>query len=67
MLLISDVGRGEPVSLGAALIAGKKVTPDATLLLMQEHREVQECRDRRDHRVPLENRYLEQKVSIFFL
>lgn len=39
MLLISDVGRGEPVSLGAALIAGKKVTPDATLLLMQEHRE----------------------------
>lgn len=30
---------GDPVSLGAALVAGKKVPPDATLLLIQDHRE----------------------------
>lgn len=38
-MLIADVGVGEPVSLGAALIADKKVRPDATLLLAQDHRE----------------------------
>lgn len=37
--LIVDRGMGDPVSLGAALVAGKKVAPDATLLLAQDHRE----------------------------
>jgi hypothetical protein len=31
---------GDPVSLFAALTAGKKVAPDATDLLMQDHRQV---------------------------
>jgi ferritin-like metal-binding protein YciE/hemerythrin-like domain-containing protein len=39
MIPIADPGVGEPVSLGAALIADKKVRPDATLLLIQDHRE----------------------------
>lgn len=39
MPMIADRGVGEPVSLGAALIADKKVRPDATLLLTQDHRE----------------------------
>lgn len=34
-----DRGTGDPVSLGAALLSGKKVRPDATLLLTQDHRE----------------------------
>lgn len=33
----ADRGRADPVSLGAALIAGKKVAPDVTLLLAQDH------------------------------
>jgi ferritin-like metal-binding protein YciE len=39
MIAIADAGVGEPISLGAALIADKKVRPDATLLLTQDHRE----------------------------
>lgn len=35
----TDPGKRDPVSLEAALIAGKKVPPDATLLLNQDHRE----------------------------
>ncbi|HEY8518937.1 MAG TPA: DUF892 family protein [Gammaproteobacteria bacterium] len=38
--LIADRGMGEPISLGAALVAGKKVPPDATQLLMEDHRVV---------------------------
>lgn len=34
-----DWHMGDPVSLSAMLIAGKKVAPDATLLLEQDHRE----------------------------
>jgi ferritin-like metal-binding protein YciE/hemerythrin superfamily protein len=37
---IADRGRGEPISLGAALLAGKKVPPDVTQLLMDDHRVV---------------------------
>src|SRR5690606_25016034 len=37
---IADRGTGEPISLGAALIAGKKVAPDATELLAEDHRVV---------------------------
>lgn len=36
---IADPPAGEPVSFGAALIADKKVRPDATRLLAQDHRE----------------------------
>lgn len=36
--LIADRGAGEPISLGAALIAGKKVAPDTTSLLAEDHR-----------------------------
>jgi len=36
---VADRGTGEPISLGAALRAGKKVAPDATELLMQDHME----------------------------
>lgn len=50
--LIADRGMGEPISLGAALVAGKKVAPDATLLLAQDHLEafsyfdwVEQCAD----------------------
>ena len=39
-MLIADRGVGEPVSLGAALLAGKKVGPDVTNLLMEDHRVV---------------------------
>jgi ferritin-like metal-binding protein YciE len=35
---IADSGRGEPISLRAALTAGKKVAPDATKLLAEDHR-----------------------------
>jgi ferritin-like metal-binding protein YciE/iron-sulfur cluster repair protein YtfE (RIC family) len=38
--LIADRGTGEPISLGAALLAGKKVAPDVTGLLMEDHRTV---------------------------
>lgn len=38
--LIADRGTGEPISLGAALIAGKKVPPDVTQLLTEDHRVV---------------------------
>ena len=37
---IADRGTGEPISLGAALLAGKKVPPDATGLLADDHRVV---------------------------
>ncbi len=37
---IADRGTGEPISLGAALLAGKKVAPDATTLLEEDHRVV---------------------------
>lgn len=36
--LIADRGTGEPISLGAALIAGKKVPPNANELLKEDHR-----------------------------
>jgi ferritin-like metal-binding protein YciE/hemerythrin superfamily protein len=39
--LIADRGTGEPVSFGAALIAGKKVGVDVTALLAEDHRVVQ--------------------------
>lgn len=38
--LVADRGAGEPISLGAALAAGKKVAPQATGLLAQDHRVV---------------------------
>jgi len=38
--LMADRGTGEPISLGAALITGKKVPPDVTGLLMEDHRTV---------------------------
>lgn len=38
--LVADRGRGEPISLGAALMAGKKVAPDVTNLLTEDHRTV---------------------------
>lgn len=39
-MLVADRGTGEPISLGAALLAGKKVAPDVTGLLMEDHRTV---------------------------
>ena len=36
--MIADRGMGEPISLGAALVAGKKVAPDVTSLLTEDHR-----------------------------
>src|SRR5690554_2418558 len=39
-IMIADRGTGEPISLGAALLAGKKVGPDVTNLLMEDHRVV---------------------------
>lgn len=39
MPLCADRGMGEPISLTALLAAGKKVNPDATLLLTMDHRE----------------------------
>lgn len=51
--LVADRGTGEPISLGAALLAGKKVPPDATGFLAEDHRVVlgwfdwyAECEDR---------------------
>lgn len=38
--LVADRGTGEPISLGAALLAGKKVPPEATGLLAEDHRVV---------------------------
>lgn len=38
--LIADRGMGEPISLGAALISGKKVPPDVLNLLAEDHRVV---------------------------
>lgn len=35
--MIADRGMGEPISLGAMLVAGKKPAPDATELLIQDH------------------------------
>lgn len=37
---IADRGTGEPVSLGASLVAGKKVRPDVVSLLKEDHRVV---------------------------
>jgi ferritin-like metal-binding protein YciE len=39
-VMIADRGTGEPISLGAALLAGKKVAPDVINLLMEDHRVV---------------------------
>jgi ferritin-like metal-binding protein YciE len=39
-LLIADRGTGEPISLGAVLAAGKKVGPDVTKFLADDHRTV---------------------------
>ncbi len=39
-LLVADRDTGEPVSLGAALGAGKKVGPEATAFLTDDHRTV---------------------------
>ncbi|MEX0759848.1 MAG: hemerythrin domain-containing protein [Tistlia sp.] len=36
-----EASQSDPISPAAALMAGKKVAPDATLLLEQEHREVE--------------------------
>ena len=38
--LVADRGTGDPLSLHAALLAGKKVGPDATRLLAEDHRVV---------------------------
>lgn len=37
--IVADRGAAEPISLGAALLAGKKVPPDALALLELDHRE----------------------------
>ena len=47
--LIADRGMGEPISLGAVLVAGKKVAPDATLLLAQDHLEAMSYFDWAEH------------------
>jgi len=39
-LMVCDRGTAEPISLGAALLSGKKVAPDVTALLMEDHRTV---------------------------
>jgi ferritin-like metal-binding protein YciE/hemerythrin superfamily protein len=39
-LMVADRGMGEPISLGAALAAGKKVGPDVTQFLAADHRTV---------------------------
>jgi len=39
-MFFAERGCGEPISLGAALLAGKKVGPDITQLLMEDHRTV---------------------------
>lgn len=38
--LVADRGTGEPISLGAALLTGKKVPPDVMGLLEEDHRVV---------------------------
>jgi ferritin-like metal-binding protein YciE len=38
--LVADRGTGEPITLGAALLTGKKVAPDALGLLEEDHRSV---------------------------
>jgi ferritin-like metal-binding protein YciE len=38
--LVADRGTGEPISLGAALLTGKKVPPDVTGILAEDHRVV---------------------------
>lgn len=38
-LIVPDRGAAEPISAGAALLAGKKVAPDALNLLMLDHQE----------------------------
>lgn len=38
-ILVADRGAAEPVSLGAALLAGKKAPPDALSLLVLDHME----------------------------
>jgi ferritin-like metal-binding protein YciE/hemerythrin-like domain-containing protein len=38
--LVADRGMGEPITLGAALLTGKKVAPDALGLLEEDHRTV---------------------------
>jgi ferritin-like metal-binding protein YciE/hemerythrin superfamily protein len=38
--MVADRGAGEPISLGAALAAGKKVGPDVTKFLADDHRTV---------------------------
>lgn len=40
MSLSQEASRPDPISPAAALMAGKKVAPDATLLLEQDHRKV---------------------------
>lgn len=37
----AEMGGKDPVSLAAAMAAGKKLAPDATMLLMIDHREVE--------------------------
>jgi ferritin-like metal-binding protein YciE/hemerythrin superfamily protein len=39
-VMVADRGTGEPISLGAALLTGKKVAPDAANLLIEDHRTV---------------------------
>jgi len=39
-MFFAERGRGEPISLGAALLAGKKVGPDITQMLAEDHRTV---------------------------
>ena len=39
-ILVADRGTGEPISLGAALLAGKKVPPSVFGLLAEDHRVV---------------------------
>jgi ferritin-like metal-binding protein YciE len=39
-MFFAERGTGEPISLGAALLAGKKVPPDITALLTEDHRTV---------------------------
>lgn len=39
-MFFAEHGTGEPVSLGAALLSGKKVGPDVLELLMEDHRVV---------------------------
>ena len=38
-MIVADRGAAEPISLGAALLTGKKVAPDAIGLLVMDHLE----------------------------